>query len=366
MINERCRCLETWLGRSAQHGPYTASHVELQAMRKARAFHALGILLVFSALIADGPALLRGAREAWRLRRLSRNARREDLFPRLFATIHRIERDLPSSETVPVMMRTPGDVDGGVFLTYYLYPRPTKYFWTLDQYRFEAHRPPEALIAYADLSRTDAARMMTYAEIRDEQVRDTPPLAEPLSESASRNFIVPFVAAVDGAPDGEYMTQLDFLATGDGSLSLTLEPSGKRASIPLHARERVVLRDVVYEQFGALTSGWLRVNATIPVRAGAWLINRARAKHVAVPLFSEVPEAPGRVAAGDRLWLLNTEDSVAGVVVNGRHAEIPARGLISFESARTTNEIAGPPHILAFTSRKLPDGNTRFEWPGER
>ena len=264
------------------------------------------------------------------------------------------------------MMCTPRDVDGGVFLTYYLYPRPTKFFWTLAQYRFEAHRSPDALIAYADLSRADAARMMTYAQIRDEQVRDTPPLFEPLSEKVYLDFVVPFVAAVDGAPDGEYMSQADFLAAGDGSLSLTLQPSGKRESIPLHAHERVVLRDVVYEKFGVLTSGWLHVSATTPVRAGVWLINRAGGRHVALPLFSELPAAPQRVAAGDRLWLLNPEERDAAVVVNGNREEIPARGLVSFASAPNTNEIDTAARILAFSSRKLPDGNTHFEWPSQR
>ena len=324
------------------------------------------MLLVSSALVADAGNLLRGMHDAWQLRKLSRNERRERLFPALFGSIHQIERELPSSEAVPVMMRTPRDVDCGVFLNYYLYPRPTKFFWTLDQYRFEAQRPLDTLIAYVDLSRGDGARIMTYAQIRDEQIRGTAPLTEPLSEGVSRDFIVPFVAAVDGAPGDDYMTQADFLAAGDGSLSLTLEPSGKSASVPLHAHERVVLRDLVYEKFGMLTSGWLRVNATVPVQAGVWLINRGRGRRVGVPLFSEPLVAPQRVAAGDRVWLLNPEERDAVAVVNGNREEIPARGLVSFASARNANEIDTAAPILAFSSRKLPDGNTHFEWPSQR
>jgi hypothetical protein len=335
-------------------------------MRKEHALHLLGVVLVSSALLANGGNLCRITRDAWQLRKLSRNARRERVFPALFAAVHQVERDLPPSETVPILMRTPRDVDCAVFLTYYVYPRSTKYCWSLDQYRFEAPRPPEALIAYADLSHADAARMMTYAQIRDEQIRDTPPLAEPLSEEASQEFIVPFVTAIDGAPGDDYMTQADFLATGDGSLSLTLQPSGKVASLPLHAHQRVALRDVVYENFGVLTSGWLRVKTTTPVHAAAWLINRGQGNHVSVPLFSELPVMPQHVGAGDRLWVLNAEDTDTSVVVNGTRVEIPPRGLISFYSAPHTNEVAAAAHILAFASRKLPDGNTHFEWPRGR
>lgn len=340
--------------------------VESGAMRKEHAFHLLGVLLVSSALLAGGVPLFRITRDAWQLRKLSRNARRERVFPALFATIHQIGRDLPSPQTVPIMMRTPRDVDGAVFLTYYLYPRPTKYYWSLDQYRFEAQRPLETLIAYADLSRVDAARVMTYAQIRDEQIRDTAPLAEPLSVGVSQDFIVPFVAAVDGAPGDGYMTQADFLPASDGSLSLTLEPAGKTASIPLHAHQRVAMRDVVYESFGVLTSGWLHVKATTPVHAGAWLINRGRRNHVGVPVFSAFPVMPQHLAAGDRLWVLNAEDAETSVVLNRTRVKIPPRGLVSFYSAPQTNEVAGAAHVLAFTSRKLPDGNTHFDWPDGR
>ena len=335
-------------------------------MRREHAFQLLGVVLVSSALVAGAANIFRITRDAWQLRKFSRDARREHVFPALFTAVHRIERDLPSPETVTILMRTPRDVDGAVFLTYYLYPRPTKYCWSLDQYRFEAKRPLETPLAYADLSHADAARVMTYAQIRDEQIRDTAPLAEPLSEDASQDFTVPFVAAIDGAPGDDYMTQADFLPGGDGSLSLTLQPSGKTASSPLHADQRVVLRDVVYETFGVLTSGWLHVTATTPVHAGVWLINRGRENHVGVPLFSTLPVTPQHLAAGDRLWVLNTEDVGKRVVVNRTPVEIPPRGLVSFDSAPQTNEVAGAAHVLAFTSRKLPDGNTHFEWPEGR
>jgi hypothetical protein len=321
----------------------------------------IGSLLILSSLPWLIPEL-RLTRETVALARLPYEARRAQINGPFWRSIAEVRRRMPGNEPVRVMLRRGHDFDRAVFLTYYLYPRVTRYFVSLDHYRGTAPAPPETPIAYIDVERVDAVRVMTYPEIRAEQLRETPFPLPPLSDVEARELIVPFAASFDGAPPDAYMTQAVFVSASNGMLTLTLEPDGRAWITPLRAGEPLVLRDLVYDAYRVLTSGWIRVTATVPVRAGASLVNHGRNRITPIKIFGAVPPLPRRVAGGDKLWLLNANQHESSVVVNGTRVTLPPYALQSIPSA-PLNEIDGNGRVLPFTSRKLPDGNTRFVWP---
>src|SRR5262249_42971788 len=116
-------------------------------------------------------------------------------------------------------------------------------------------------------------------------------------------------------------------------------------------------RDLMYPM-----SGWIRVSATVPVRAGAALVNRWRHRSVPIEIYRAVPPLPPHIDGGDKLWLLNAEARPAEVKVNGAAVTLRPYELRAWPAVER-NELAGGARVLAFVSRKLPDGNTQFGWP---
>jgi len=320
----------------------------------------VGALLILSAAPGWWPPLREKTRDALSLARLPYAERRARVNGPVWISIAEVERRMPGDAPVPVILRRGVDFDRAVFLTYYLYPRVTRYYASLDHYRAAAPpAPAETPLAYIDVERVDGVRVMTYHQIRAEQIHDDPAPAPPLSPAEGRELIVPFAASFDGADS--YVTQAVFAAKSDGTLTLTLEPEGRTWSAPLRAGEPLVLQDVVYDAFGTVTtSGWIRATATVPIRAGAALVNRGRRVIAPIKIFDAVPSPAPSVLGGDKLWLLNAGAGEATAVVNGATVTLPPRGLQSLPSA-PLNRVDGK--VLAFTSRKLPDGNTEFVWP---
>lgn len=310
-----------------------------------------GTLLILSSLPWLIPEL--HLRETVELARLPYAARRAHANGPFWISIAEVERRM--GKTVPVLLRHPDDFDRAVFLTYYLYPRVTRYFVSLDHYRALAPAPPETPIAYIDIARRDAVRVMTYPEIRAEQMAEEPFVPPPVTSEAARELILPFAVSFDGADS--YVTQAAFVSESDGTLTLTLEPEGRAWSVPLRAGQPFAARDFVYPM-----SGWIRITSTVPVRAGAALVNRGRHRSATIAIYRAVPPLPPRIAGGDKLWLLNPEAHASEVKVNGQIVTLKAYELRSMPSA-DVNVVEGSARVLPFTSRKLPDGNTSFVWP---
>jgi hypothetical protein len=310
-----------------------------------------GALLVLSSLPWLIPELR--VRETAELARLPYAARRARANGPFWISIAEVERRMGTN--VPVILRHPYDFDRAVLLTYYLYPRVTHYFANLDHYRALAPAPPETPLAYIDVDRADAVRVMTYPQIRAEQMAEEPFAPPPITSEAARELIIPFAVSFDGADS--YVTQTAFRSESGGTLTLTLEPEGRTWSVPLRSGQPFVSRDLTYPM-----SGWIRVTATVPVRAGAALVNRGRHRIVPIEIYSAIPPLPRRLAGGDKLWLLNAETRAVEVKVNGESVTLKANELRALPAAETS-EIEGTVRVLPFTSKKLSDGNTQFVWP---
>src|SRR4029079_18995023 len=148
--------------------------------------------------------------------------------------------------------------------------------------------------------RVDAVRVMTYPRIRAEQMAEEPFVPPPITSEPARELIIPFAVSFDGADS--YVTQTAFVSESDGALTLTLEPEGRTWTVPLRAGRPFLSRDLAYP-----ISGWIRVTATGPVRAGAALVNRTRHRSAPIEIYRAVPPLPPHIDGGDKLWLLNAE-----------------------------------------------------------
>jgi hypothetical protein len=318
-----------------------------------------GCLLILSSVPAWKPQL-ELTRAALSLARRPYAERRAEINGSFWRSLAEVQRKMPGHGVVPLIVRRAVDFDRAVFFGYYMYPRITRYYVSLDHYRAAAPAPPETPLVYIDVGRLDAVRVMTYPEIRAEQEAEEPFTPPALTSEPAREAILPFAVSFDGTPPDSYVTQAAF--AGNGSLTLTLYPQEKSASFTLAPGTPLVFRDLVYDAFHELGSGWIAVRAAAPVRAGIALVNRGRHRSAPVPVFAGTPPLPRRIDGGEKLWILNSGEVAAHIVVNGAPVTLPRFALQSLAAA-PENTIDGKGTVLAFTSQKLPDGNTRFVWP---
>ena len=308
-----------------------------------------------------GPA----ARTTAALARMPYAARRARVNGAVWRDSQEIARRFPS-DPIPLIMREIRDVDREAFVAYYVYPRVVRTFVGLEEYRALGVDPgARKPVTYVDVRHADGARIMSYAAIRHELIGEEPPVAHGATGAAIGSGIVPFATAFDGAPPDAYMTTLAITADAGANVTLTLEPSHKSATFALRRGESRVIRDAVYECFDEFTSGWIRVEATAPVRVNAWLVNRGRHRVAAVPVVNEITALPKHVDGGDHLYLLNPKDAATSVTVNGNVVAVPARALTSIGAASSydiDHSGRGAAPLLVFSARKLADGNTQFSW----
>lgn len=324
----------------------------------------LGLLLLSSALPGAVPQLVRGTKELVRLLPERYDARRAIALGAFWPSVEEVRRSFPGDARIPIVLRRPRDIDRAVFLNYYLYPRGVDYVWGADAWRVTPGFDPAKPVVWFDLSRTEAARVMKWPEVRSELLREASgetPLPGPL---AAQRFVIPLAVAVDGSPPDAYATEAIFVSGETGELSLVFEPQGKAVRFPLDARRPLVFRDLVHEAFGELGTGWVRASATVPVRAEAWLVNWPRGKRAGLQLTVS-SRLPQEFDAGDSLWLVNTGDASALVRAGSEDVELAPRALRRL-AMQGPVRIEGDGAVIAFASRKLSDGNSDFFWPREQ
>jgi hypothetical protein len=296
-------------------------------------------LAVFlGALLFSLPGAVRLAQRMIELAPLPYEERRAHVLDESYPSLRALEKTLPPGD-VNVLLLGPNAIDRGIFINYHLYPRASHLYFG----EIPADAPRRPLLV------TEA-----HGPVRKTIVRDLP-----VSADAHRELIVPLVAALQGS-DG-YATEAVFRAERDARVTLTLLPAGLEKTYVVRAREPLVFSDVVYECFGRMTTGWLRVRAEEPVRAGFWFVNRGRVVASPIPIITTIPPLPHRIAGGEKLFVLNPGAAAVAARVNG-HAEVIDAGALRLFSAQEVNEVDADAPLIAFTSTKTEDGNTRFAW----
>lgn len=322
-------------------------------------------LLLVTALWTSFPRMIELVRQSVTLLPLAYSARRDRVLGSFYPAIRRIRAEVGEDEGIGLSVRELNrDINAAIFANYYLYPRRTRLYATLDDYRTTIYSDPAQPVRFVriDTRRTEEPRLMSYLQIRAEEVEDEP-LVHDAKAGAARvsDFVVPMVLAVDGQPGNAWVTQAVFFAEVDTGATLTLYPSGETKTIALRAHQPLLLRDVVYGITSRLDSGWLHVKTTAPVRASFWFVNRGRRHAVRMPLLEALASAPQHVAGGEKLFVLNESADAANAMINGERRTISPHGFLALPSARTNVVEADHPFLAFSVSRERQ--REFFNWP---
>lgn len=273
-------------------------------------------VLLFAAVAASSLAgMVRLMRQTIALAPLDFEARRVAVMGDFYASLRTVPRDEPAA----ILLLGKDALDRGVFVNYYLYPTPAR----MHQDRLST-AAPRSIVAVA-----------AEGPIRRTVIAHAPPTEE------SQVFIVPFVASAIGKDS--YTTEALF--EGDAKVTLRLLPFGVTKTITAP----YVFSDVVQEMLGRRGTGWLRVEATKPVRAGFWFVARADALATPLPLNIAV-NTPRTFHGGERLWLLNPYNVPTVATVNGQQHVLPVHEL-RMQPAAPVMRVDGD--VIAFTSEKM-------------
>lgn len=298
--------------------------------------HAI-VFLTVAAFSATGAA--RRIATAIRLAPLDVEERRTVLMGQFYTTLREIDRSTPRQEPLTVVLDGPNAIDHGVAVNYYLYPRRSFNY-------FAGQLPP------------DAPRHLLVVD-GNGRIRRTTVRTPRVETRARADFLVPFVAAAQGSDS--YATEAAFESDVAARVTLTLLPQRLTRTYPVLPGRPLIFGDLVYEAFGRMETGWLRVTATAPVRGGFWFVSRGQ-MHAAPVRTLVLERRVYAVAGGERLWLLNTEARAVEVSVNGATETLEPYALRAIPAA-TINRISSEAAVFAFATSKTTDGNTEFHWP---
>lgn len=140
----------------------------LDLLTKRVAYAALVVALVVACWLTL-PALLQMARDANLLRRLELHERRTHILGPLYPSIRELDRQLQPGEPVAIVFRNPSDADLGIYVNYFLYPRPTRHYFGLEAYESDPQRPQA--IAWIDRERAWEVRLVTLDQAIEENSR---------------------------------------------------------------------------------------------------------------------------------------------------------------------------------------------------
>ncbi len=311
-------------------------------------------LLLGSVIIPTLPRVARLMRITRALWPLTIDARREKVMPDSYAAIEKIRRQVPLSEPIALVGVSRQSVVEALVINYYLYPHPTRVFRDRWLYLI-AKEKPRVLVRLGS-----TPKVMTYAELRDEDVRSSPVVRDVhLPPQVRARFAIPIVTSTDGPLTVAYTVEGALGSDDEAHVTLTLQPAGITRRLTIRGTR--TFYDLVYECFGVMEfAAWVQVSSDKPIRAAFWLVNR-KARTAAPIRLIERPltqPAPFPVDPKARLWLLNLGDDITVAHAGTHPALVPARTLMAINA---TGTVSG--HVYAFLSAKEPDGQTHFTWP---
>lgn len=318
------------------------------------------LLLLFSLAWTTAPQLLRLALEAHELQPLSLAARRARVNGPIVAGVRQVKRALPPGE--PVALIGPlHNYSPLIFANYYGYPWVSRDYAGLDHYRASAGDParPRTIVAVSDAG----AHLATYAELRDERLRQRRIVQGAPLRSVPPQFAIPLVGSVDGLPPDTYVTEAE-LANDSGRpahLRLTMMPEQRVRTLTVPAHGSVAFYDLLYQLFGVMEVRWVAVESDQPLRGGAWFVNRGRSETAPLPFVTNGAAGPLVCPADEcKVWLVNLRNEDITALVGGVPVPVPPRSIVS-RPFRGTVDVQAASDAFAFASTREPP--TRFVWP---
>jgi hypothetical protein len=301
------------------------------------------------------PRLVEITRRAASLVALTRQQRRERVLGDFYRGVRRLRSEVPANEPIAIVTRDWVESSDAMFLIGELYPHPARIFRGRSAYAVAdpSHRP-RILVSVRG-----APHVTTYAAIRAEDLSGSPQVRDiRLPLESRRDFIIPIAISLDGVPPSTYVIEGALESEGEAHATLTLQPAGVARRVTIRGRQ--TFHDLVYQSFGRMDIGWIRVTSDVPLRAAFWFVNRATPAAEPIRLVDGPLAVPARfpLLPGSKLWLINFSDSPAVARIDTREIVVAPRALMSTASGSV---VRGP--VYAFLSFEEANRVTRFTWP---
>lgn len=137
------------------------------------------IVIVLATLLpAVSPDLIRNTTVALQLRKMTDPEKRNTVIGLYYRPLHAIRQAIPETESVAIVMTgSPLDRDVGVFVNYYLYPRPSMFYRGVEAYRENRYegsvpdRPRPETVILIDHSESPEPRLLLGHELPESAER---------------------------------------------------------------------------------------------------------------------------------------------------------------------------------------------------
>ncbi|MBV8546029.1 MAG: hypothetical protein JO093_11440 [Acidobacteria bacterium] len=318
-------------------------------------------LLFISLAASTLPRLIAIVTNARTLQPLTYEARRERQMGPWYASIEKLRAELPKKEPV-ALIAPPRDLDAAVFANYYLYPIHTRLFAGRNAYRNAAPDPtrPKVIVAVNALH----AERTEYDILRDRDLRagrrvvTVPQLSGPIPA-----FILPIAASVDGPSPDTFLIEATLANpnAAPAEVRVTFWPKGVVRTIAIPAHSTAGYYDFVYQLFGIMSSGWIDVESSQPLRGAFYFVNRGRGDATLLPNASPATAIePGALYRDTKLFIINPKGTRATAILNGESIPLDPHAFIS-RPIESLPAVGGD--VYAFVSTRELNGRTNFLWP---
>ncbi len=331
-------------------------------------------LLLLSLAATTLPRLAARTREALTLLPLPYESRRERQMGAWYSSVQSLRKTLPKKESVALVLGL-RDSEAAIFTNYYLYPIRTRLFAGRNDYRNAATDPtrPKTIVAVT----SEKVEKTSYEVLRDRDLRArhrvvaTPQLSEPAT-----SFVLPIAASLDGAAPETFVIEATLVDQNGPApynplmerlprtnvVRITFWPKGESRTLRVGAGDTVSYYDLVYQLFGVMESGWIRIDSTLPLRTAFYFVNRGRADATRLPNVQQFATRiePAPLHRDAKLFLLNPSDSIAVTTVSAETIPIMPHAIVT-KPISTIPAVSG--NVYAFVTTRELNGKTDFYWP---
>jgi hypothetical protein len=319
--------------------------------------------LLFVSLAASTlPRLIDIVNNARTLLPLSYEARREHQMGAWYASIEKLRRELPKKEQI-ALIAPPRDLDPAVFANYYLYPIRTRLFSGRNAYRNAAPDPTRPAIVVAVTGA--GAQRTEYDILRDRDLAAGRRIvAAPELSAPATAFVLPLAASLDGPAPDTFLVEATMVNPNAvaAEVRVSFWPKGMVRTITIPARGTAAYYDFIYQLYGIMNSGWMRVESSQPLRAAFYFANRGRGDATLLPnaITTATRIAPGPLHRDAKLFVINAKDTRATAILNGESIPLDPHAFISRPIA-SAPVVSGD--VYAFITTRELNGRTDFLWP---
>jgi len=319
--------------------------------------------LLFVSLAASTlPRLIAIVNNARTLLPLPYEVRRERQMGPWYGSIEKLRHELPKNEQV-ALIAPPRNLDAAVFANYYLYPIRTRIFAGRNAYRNAApdRTRPAVIVAVngARAVRTEYDILRTRDLGAGRRVVTTPKLSAPAT-----NFVLPLAASLDGPAPDTFLIEATLVnpTNTPAEVRVTFWPKGLLRTVVVAPRSTNTYYDFVYQLFGIMNSGWMRVESSQPLRAAFYFANRGRGDATLMPnaVTQATRIAPGPLYRDAKLFVINIKETRATAILNGESIPLDPHAFFS-RPIETLPVVSGD--VYAFVTTRELNGRTEFLWP---